>query len=1027
MRNVLAIFTLIGLAALAGCSGDSPSAKPVPTVVPDSWAIPGLAASDVNPYLGAPVLVTATVTRNGSPAPDGTVVEFQSNGLLFGTLTGDLSAGVNQAQVTTENGTASVFLLVSEGSDAGTYSVQAKVHAVVRQLLVTYRQHSVDDSLEIYQPLLPNEGSYDGGEQVFLNGKGIVAPVEVAFVVAGASYPAIIQNVVESVPPSATGTITVRTPFISGANRLQPSTANVTVTVGVNTAPQSVTLPSAFTFLAEEALQIYQPFQPRTGVYDGGDLVTIRGRAIRAPVSVVFRVQGVQYAGIVQSVTESNPPSSDGQIVVQTPFISAADRADQTNSDVTVTVAANTADAESQTVPSAFVFYDPEEPVSEVPYWRIHGNQALQLYLVIPAYGASAGGNTVTVLGSGFLAEKVDPTDGGILETRSAIDQLTFGQFDAQVVSVSADGTQAEVVVPRYSTTPITDNQAVDVTVTTSVPESEVTETKTRPSAYVYLADEPQPEIVSISPNAGPLDGGTPVTILGSGFQTPVQVTFGDLTATEVVVIDDQTLADDDEIRCLSPDYSQQGVTPPVAVDVTVTNMRTGNSATSPTQFTYGDNLFISGNSPSQGQRGDFVVVYGSGFEDPLRLFLLVNGETELEVTRVSGTEITARIPNDLVTCGDVTGDFRVDLVESDNLTAQGGRYTLIGNNPRVLSVDPLFVQEIADGDGVTPSDITVYGQRFAPGAIVEIDTYRIPNDDIEVVDETQIDVMNLPPPNAFNLDWDEVSCLNNDGLAGTRRAATPVDVAVINIPGQCRDVLTGAIVYEPQDPECVVASAIQVVPRPVDFPDTSAGDSSDVEVVISNIGAGELIVQSYSVLGQQFAIVPGQSDSAPRTLGSFEFMRVTVRFSPDVDSGLIYNGTLGIIHTAPNEGVPLTVPLQGREARPWVVAAPEAVDFGTIDTGVAAPTETVRIRNNGSEDVDVDIAFTGDAEITLTAPATISLAAGGGFVDVQLDFMSAVEGDFSGQIQITASDASGSDAVGLPLSVPVVASAQTP
>ena len=59
-----------------------------------------LAASDVNPYLGAPVLITATVTRNGSPAPDGTVVEFQSNGLLFGTLTGDLSAGVNQAQVT---------------------------------------------------------------------------------------------------------------------------------------------------------------------------------------------------------------------------------------------------------------------------------------------------------------------------------------------------------------------------------------------------------------------------------------------------------------------------------------------------------------------------------------------------------------------------------------------------------------------------------------------------------------------------------------------------------------------------------------------------------------------------------------------------------------------------------------------------------------------------------------------------------------------------------------------------------------
>lgn len=962
MRNVLATITLIGLVIVAGCSSDSPSAHPAPTVVPDSWAIPGLAASDASPYVGSVVLVTATVTRNGSPAPDGTVVEFLTDA-------GFISGGT-EAQVITENGSAHVFVA---SSAAGTITVQARVHTISRQVHVTYINRGIDDTLEIYQPLMPNEGSYEGGEQVFLNGKGIIAPVEVSFVVQGTSYPAIIQNVVESVPASATGTITIRTPYISNANRLQATAATVVVRASLNGAPESVTLSGAFTFLAEEALQIYQPFVPRTGVYDGGDLVTIRGRAIKQPVSVVFRVQSTDYEGLVQSVVESNPPSAEGRIVVETPFISAADRGAESAANVTVRVAIDTPQAETEVVPSAFIFYDPVDPTPEVPYWRIHESQALQLYLVLPDYGASAGGNTATLLGSGFLAEKIDTDGVTILETRSAIQSVTFGQFEAQVVpgSVTSDGTQVQVVVPRLSVTPITTNQPVSVELVTALPDSpDITNTRTRPDAYIYLADEPQPTIASISPNAGPLDGGTPVTILGSGFQTPVQVTFGALTATEVVVIDDQTLADNDEIRCLSPDYSQQGATPPTSVGVTVTNMQTGNSAIAPTQFTYGDNLFISGNSPSEGQRGDFVIIYGSGFEDPLRLFLLVNGETELDVTRVAGTEITAMIPNDVVTCGDLTGEFRVDLLESNNLSAQGGGFTLIGNNPRVLSVDPLFVQEIADGDGVTPSDVTITGQRFAPGAIVEIGPYRMPNTDISVVDETLIEVSNLPPPNLFNLTWDQVPCLTDEGISGLRRAATPVNVAVINIPGQCRDVLTGGLVYEPEAPECIAASSIQVQPRPVSFPATSFGTSSQVDVEISNIGAGDLIVQSVNTTGQAFSIAgnPG----TPVTLGSFESMIVTVEFTPTADDGAQYTGNLGIVHTASNEGSPLVVQLTGQEAFPILSVEPGSVDFGTVASGATA-SRSVTVRNTGSADLNWTAAMILDPDSVFAIIGTSS------------------------------------------------------
>jgi hypothetical protein len=111
-------------------------------------------------------------------------------------------------------------------------------------------------------------------------------------------------------------------------------------------------------------------------------------------------------------------------------------------------------------------------------------------------------------------------------------------------------------------------------------------------------------------------------------------------------VIDDQTPADNDVITCLSPDYSHQGGVPPVTVDVTVTNMTSGRTSNA-RQFIYGETLFISGNSPTEGRLGDQVVIYGAGFEDPLQVFF---GADELDVQSVSGTEILVR-PDDLCAC----------------------------------------------------------------------------------------------------------------------------------------------------------------------------------------------------------------------------------------------------------------------------------------------------------------------------------------------------------------------------------------
>ena len=186
--------------------------------------------------------------------------------------------------------------------------------------------------------------------------------------------------------------------------------------------------------------------------------------------------------------------------------------------------------------------------------------------------------------------------------------------LNGDILTVSPDGLQAVISTPRFSATPLTESEFADFMVDSPAGQSNLLT-----QAFLVVADDPTPEIASLSPIAGPLGGGTLVSIFGSGFMVPVQVKFGNLTAIDVNVIDDQSPADHDIITCLSPDYSQQGQVPPVSVDVTVTNMLSGRISNA-RQFTYGDNLYISGNSPTEGMPGDQVLIFGAGFEDPLQV-----------------------------------------------------------------------------------------------------------------------------------------------------------------------------------------------------------------------------------------------------------------------------------------------------------------------------------------------------------------------------------------------------------------------
>jgi hypothetical protein len=141
---------------------------------------------------------------------------------------------------------------------------------------------------------------------------------------------------------------------------------------------------------------------------------------------------------------------------------------------------------------------------------------------------------------------------------------------------------------------------------------------------FIYTPDVA--DVVFLTPASGSMQGGTDVTLTGTGFLSVSQVTFGGTPATQI------TINSDSEIIATSP--AGQGV-----VDVGVFNAA-GDSSTVP--FTYVP--LVTGVDPDSGAEsgGDFVTITGEGFNSAFR----VEFDGVFAVFNItSDTEITATTP----------------------------------------------------------------------------------------------------------------------------------------------------------------------------------------------------------------------------------------------------------------------------------------------------------------------------------------------------------------------------------------------
>lgn len=449
----------------------------------------------------------------------------------------------------------------------------------------------------------------------------------------------------------------------------EPGTATILAQVGENTATLKVsileTLPSDFFVSA---------VVPNRGDPDGGDEVVVQGSGLRSPLRLTFG--GVQATVTAVSATEiqaETPPSPE-----------PVDAGGSLPVDVTVTNDLGSGNPVMDTLAGGFTYTRaPAEP--------------LFVSAVEPPTGSAAGGESVTVQGSGFQAPL----------------QVSFGGVQATVGTVTS--TALEVTTPA-SPQPVDpgDTLVVDVTVQNALGSS-TSSAATLAGGFTYVADVPDPLVIrAIDPTEGPIEGGTRVTLTGSGFTpgSPVSVELAGVRQQAETVVDETTV----ELTTVGAEVPD---TCPangrlVQRGVTVTLLDSGQSASSGLTFTYLlDVPQISRVSPStSSQFGSTVVIEGMGFGEEGMVSVEVDLLTDegqvlsAEVRRASPTEITIRTPSvpdtffpeeDCVTDVDTQGkrfvertvDLRVTNLANGCADVFGGSLTYRPADTRCRETEP--------------------------------------------------------------------------------------------------------------------------------------------------------------------------------------------------------------------------------------------------------------------------------------------------------------------------------------------------
>ncbi len=423
----------------------------------------------------------------------------------------------------------------------------------------------------------------------------------------------------------------------------------------------------------------------------------------------------------------------------------------------------------------------------------IVGSTTFAASRVEPNVGSPNGGETVVLRGQGFVAPvRVEFSVDGAGSTLVN---------NADVLSVTPDAVTL-VTPPSPVAVAVGATLVADVRVTNKVNTPEQT-LQTLEGAFIYSLGGTvlQPAITSVTPNLGPNEGGTEVTILGDGFDPPVQVIFGQGTAGSFTGVEAAVHSvTRGRIALATPAATGFGsANANTTVAILVRNTTSGFVTVAPAAFTFGvSDIFISAISPNTGphQGGTRVLINGQGFDEPVAVGLAGVGA---EIISVTGTQVVVRSNPPLVSsCSNITGDVTLTNIENATGASASGAWTYLVQDPVISNITPASRRFNEAG----PFVVTVTGFGFEEPARVKFGDLVAPN--VVVNSPTSLTVT---VPDNF-IDFVTEACdENGGGGSGTRDLPTAVDVVVENLFTTCDDTFQGGFTFIPQglcenDPE---------------------------------------------------------------------------------------------------------------------------------------------------------------------------------------------------------------------------------
>jgi hypothetical protein len=540
---------------------------------------------------------------------------------------------------------------------------------------------------------------------------------------------------------------------------------------------------------------------------------TSGGGGVTPPVSSVVTLTVSQATALVSStsvvtatVTKSGQPVPNGTAVEFTTdfgtFVETGTQAalrTTTNGVATVTITSSTAGKStiqavvnnvSKTTSVTFNIQQPPTCPPDCPV------QVPSITAINPAFGSPGGGETVTITGVNLFAPVRVFFDFGA------------GTTPKEAFIVSRTDTQIVVVTPAVD---LGTGQTKSATIVVVTPAGTATETRVpAPTPFVFQAEVLTPTVSTVSPDTGPIDGGTRITIFGSGFQAPVQVSFAPgatagaqgWTAIQVVSVSfNQIIAVTPAARDVNPTGSGVLVGP---VDLRVRNILSDKEVVKAVSFRYTAKMQITAAGPSQGPvtGGTKVVIDGIGFNDPVAVSI---GGFAAQPIKVTGTQVTAVTAAVIPTsCSDFGAPITVTNIDNGDFAA-GPTFTYKVPKPSIVSISPLTVSQ---GNNVTIVVANALGgtNRFTLGDKVAFVSSAVLNP------ATNMTSFTVTVPSTYTF---ATAACTAGTLTGTAAQPLVIGVTYLNVESGCTDTVANALTINPPSSICNIPPTLSAVPPP--------------------------------------------------------------------------------------------------------------------------------------------------------------------------------------------------------------------